>query len=398
MNKTKKIWQVNAELNKIIESFTVGEDYILDKKLLPYDIKASLAHIKMLYKGNILSEKEFSDLQKGLNEILKLWRNGGFQITQDQEDGHTAIEQFLTEKYSEAGAKIHTGRSRNDQVLIMMRLFMLDEIKEISVLFDKLETALRNQSKKNSELKLPGYTHAQKAMVASISMWLESFADGILDQKPFLKAMNKLLDQSPLGSAAGFGIRNFKNNRKLTAKIMGLSKVQENPMYCGLSRGHFENQFLQSISPTMLLLSRLNSDLLLFTMSEFNFMKLPVNMTTGSSIMPQKRNYDVLEIVRGRINAFLSSQLEIQNLIRNLISGYNRDLQLTKKSFVIAVENAKEILEIMILVIKNLEFNKDKLNNAMTADLFITEKVYELVNKGVPFRDAYQKIKKEFLK
>ena len=182
----KKIWQIRADIDKTIEAFTVGEDYILDKRLLPYDIKASLAHAEMLYKKKILTDNEFSDLKKGLNEILELWQKDKFEITQDQEDGHTAIEQYLTEKYGDAGAKIHTGRSRNDQALIMMRLFMLDELQIIDDLISKLEKSLRLQAQKNNKIQLPGYTHAQKAMVADIGMWLESFADGLFDQKPFL--------------------------------------------------------------------------------------------------------------------------------------------------------------------------------------------------------------------
>ena len=394
----KKLWQINDGLHPDIEKFTVGNDYLLDRKLLPYDLKASKAHAKMLKDKRVLSDTEYKNAITGLDKILKLWEEGKFHITQEQEDGHTAIEQFLTQKYGDVGKKIHTGRSRNDQALVMIRLYMKEEFQKISKEIEKLGEAFKIKAKENQNVQIPGYTHAQKAMPSSAKMWLESFSDALNDQKPFFEALDKLLNQSPLGSASGFGIANFDTNRKLTSKEMGFKKIQKNPMYCGMSRGHFENQFLQTFSPSILILARFVNDSLLFTMQEFNFISLPENFTTGSSIMPQKRNYDVLEIMRGKINNYFSAQNELQNLCMQLMSGYNRDVQLTKEIFITQIDNIKEILKIAILVVQNLAFNKKSLASSMTQDLFVTEDVYDLVNKGESFRTAYLKIKKELKK
>lgn len=394
----KKLWEIGDGLHPVVEKFTVGNDYLLDRKLLPYDIQASKSHAKMLREKKILSDADYKNAIKGLDEIQEFWKQGKFDIKQEQEDGHTAIEQFLTEKYGEVGKKIHTGRSRNDQALIMLRLYMKEESKKIIQKLDKLQKAFGFVAKNNRNLRMPGYTHAQKAMPSTVFMWLGSFSDALKDQKPFFEALNKLLDQSPLGSASGFGIENFDTNQDFTSKEMGFKKVQRNPMYCGISRGHFENQFLQTYAPSILILSRFVNDLLLFTMQEFDFMSLPENFTTGSSIMPQKRNYDVLEIARGRINKYFSAQTELQNIFVQLMSGYNRDVQLTKEIFVNQTENLNEIFDVLKLVVENLIFNEEKLSKAMTKDLFVTEDVYKLVNDGESFRTAYLKIKENFNK
>ncbi len=397
MNK-KKLWELDNKLDPSVEKFTVGSDYLLDAELLIYDIKASKAHAKMLKEKNVLSDADYKNAQKGLDEILELWKEGKFEIRQEQEDGHTAIEQFLTEKYGEVGKKIHTGRSRNDQVLVMLRLYMKKEAKNISKKVSLLADAFSTKAKENKNVQMPGYTHAQKAMPASVSMWLGSFSDALKDQKVFFDGLCELLDQSPLGSASGFGIANFDTNREFTSKEMGFKKVQKNPMYCAMSRGQFENQFLGTFSPSVLIFSRFVNDLLLFTMQEFDFFSLPASFTTGSSIMPQKRNYDVLEIARGRINAYFSAQSEIQNLCKCLISGYNRDTQLTKEIFVKQVKNLDEIVDVLTLVVKNLKIQEKKLSSAMTDDLFATEQVYDLVSSGKSFRTAYLEIKKDLNK
>ncbi len=397
MNK-KKLWELDNKLNPSVEKFTVGSDYLLDVELLPYDIEASKAHIKMLKKKNVLSDADYKNAQKGLDEILELWKEGKFEIKQEQEDGHTVIEQFLTEKYGEVGRKIHTGRSRNDQVLVMLRLYMKKESKNIAKKVSLLADAFNTKAKENKDIKMPGYTHAQKAMPASVDMWFGSFSDALRDQKVFFDGLRQLLDQSPLGSASGFGIANFDTNREFTSKEMGFKKVQENPMYCAMSRGQFENQFLETFSPSILILSRFVNDLLLFTMQEFDFFSLPVSFTTGSSIMPQKRNYDVLEIARGRMNAYFSAKSEIQNLCKCLISGYNRDTQLTKEIFVKQINNLNEIIDVLTLVVKNLKIQEENLSSAMSDDLFATEKVYDLVNDGKSFRTAYLEIKKDLNK
>jgi argininosuccinate lyase len=395
--QTKKLWQTDAALDPDVEKYTVGDDYLMDQKLLPYDIQASLAHAKGLRKIGIINAKELKQLEKGLKEILSLWKKGKFVIQRNQEDSHTAIEQYLTKKYGKVGKKIHTGRSRNDQAMVMIRLFMKDELGNIKKLIDSLIKTLQKQSEKYRSVPMPGYTHTQKAMPTTVGVWLDSFTASLKDIKPFLAALQKLIDQSPLGSASGFGIANLKSDRKLTAKLLKFQKVQTNPMYCGLARGHFENIFLQTLTPIMITCGRFANDLLLFTTQEFNFFALPKNMTTGSSIMPQKRNYDVLEIMRANITIFTSYQIQIQDIIKCLISGYHRDLIITKKPLIEGIELFKDTLQIAIKIAERLIVKKDNLSQAMTDDLYATEKVYDLVNKGVPFREAYGKIKKNII-
>lgn len=392
-----KLWQTGSELHPLVESFTVGTDYIYDQKLLPYDIIGSRAHAQGLEKIGILTSQELEIIEKGLDEIQTLWEKNEFQITQSQEDCHTAIEQYLTEKHGEVGKKIHTGRSRNDQVLTMIRLFLKAELQTLQIKSKKLNTLFVQRSEENIDIPLPGYTHAQKAMPTTIGKWLESFAHGLTDQLDIIKLSNNIFDQSPLGSAAGFGTTNLKLDRDFTSTQMGFAKVQENPLYCGLSRGLFEYQFLQSFISTLMILSRFNTDLLLFTMQEFGYCTLPTSMTTGSSIMPQKRNYDCLEIMRGRIKSYVAKTNEIQAIYTGLMSGYNRDIQLVKPLLCESITELNDIFDLMILVIENLKFDKEKCKLAMTDDLYATEKVYDLVAQGMPFREAYMKIKKEIL-
>lgn len=397
MTPGKKLWQTGDALNKEIENFTVGNDYLLDTQLLPFDIQASKAHVKMLVSVGVLSQKEGDDLYKELDNILALVEKGKFEITREQEDGHTAIEQYLVEKLGDTGKKIHTGRSRNDQVLVMMRLFMKTKLPKIVDQYKRLESIFRHVAEKNKNQIFPGYTHAQKAMPTTIDTWLTSFADALQDNSESFHPLVKILDQSPLGSASGFGIRNFKNNRTLSSQEMGFAKVQENPIYCGLSRGYFEYQFLQTFSPSLLLLLRFVTDTLMFTMSEFQYCSLPNSITTGSSIMPQKRNYDVFEIARGKIKQYFSLETQIRDICTGLISGYHRDLQLTKKPFLEAVALLEEILSVLSLSLENMEFHKENIQKAITPDLLATEKVYERVSRGIPFRDAYNQVKKEIL-
>lgn len=393
---TKKIWQISSQkTDPLIEKFTVGDDHTLDQKLLPYDIKASLVHAEMLYRIKILNKVEFEKIKKGLKEILKKWEEGSFEIKLEQEDGHTAIEQFLSDNYGEVGKKIHTGRSRNDQSLVMIRLFMKEKLKKIETDLNLLIKTFNKKINKTKKIPMPGYTHMQRAMPTNVGVWLGSFLDGLKDFKKTLKATLDIIDQNPLGSASGFGINNFKNDREFTTKKLGFKKTQKNPMYCGLSRGYFENIVLQNLSQAMILSGRFANDLLLFTTSEFDFLFLPNSFTTGSSIMPQKRNYDLIEIMRGNVKVFLSYQGQIQNIISTLGSGYQRDLQLTKKPLIEGVELCEKTLKILNQIVNHLEFKEDKLKQAMLLDLYLTEEVYDLVNNGMSFRDAYVNVKKK---
>jgi argininosuccinate lyase len=398
----KKLWdkkgakETNSKTNQTVEDYTVGVDYLLDLELLPYDLRGTMAHAKMLQKINILTAKELSILLSGLNKILALWKEGKFKIDKMQEDGHTAIEAFLTEHYGEVGKKIHTGRSRNDQSLVMTRLFSKEKLLEIREETQNLIKEFSMQIKKYGKIKMPGYTHMQRAMPSSVGMWLGSYADSLEDDLILLNATIEVIDQNPLGSAAGYGENTLGLNRKLTTKELNFKRVQENPMYCAFSRGKFENMVLQSVSNVMFDLGKVANDLLLFTTKEFNFFTLPDSFKTGSSIMPQKKNYDVLELVRGNVGIFNGYQNQIQNVIKNLPAGYNRDFQLTKEPYIKGMKLAFDSIEVMTLVIKNLEPKRNNLENACTPELYATDEALRLVKQGKNFREAYQEVKEKY--
>lgn len=394
-----KLWQIGEnKLDSLVEAFTVGDDYILDQELLPYDIKASIAHAEMLLKIGVITDKEFSQAQKGLQEILDKWSNGNFVIKKNQEDGHTAIEQYLTENFGEIGKKIHTGRSRNDQSLVMIRLFMKEKLLKIQIELQNVIKAFNKEVKKNNHIKMPGYTHLQKAMPTTVGVWLDSFSSAFNDVLVMLEATIKIIDQNPLGSASGFGIENFLLDRELTTKKLQFSKTQKNPMYCGLSRGYFENIVLQTLSQPMIIAGKFANDMLLFTTQEFNFFSLPNEFTTGSSIMPQKRNYDLFEIMRGNAKVFSSYQNEVQSIVSSIGSGYQRDLQLTKKPFVQGANLCLNTIVLLGKIVQSLKINYNEIEEAMTEDLYLTSEVYELVKKGKSFREAYIEIKKKWHK
>ncbi len=397
--KNHKLWQKknNEKLNEYVESYTVGIDYILDQELLKHDVEASIAHVEMLCSIGIMTKDETKKVIEGLGNIIKKANKNGFIITQSDEDGHSAIEKFLTQKCGDAGKKIHTGRSRNDQILVAMRLYMKSKVTEIYISIESLIKALTEKSKKYSGTIMPGYTHMQRAMPSSVSLWLLSFRDALKDSLIILESMAKILDQNPLGSIVGYGEKTLGLDREITTKKLNFSKVQVNPMYCALSRGKFELMTLQSLYPAMFDIGKLATDLLLFSTKEFNFCSLPHEFTTGSSAMPQKRNYDVLEIIRGNVSSYNGNTVILQNIVDKLPSGYNRDFQLTKEPFMKGIKIAKDSLEIMTLIIENLEIHTGILEKACTSELYATEKAYELVKKqGTPFRDAYKIVGKNY--
>lgn len=398
----KKLWdkkgakKSNNKISQIIEDYTVGIDYLLDLELLPYDIAGTMAHAKMLHKIKILNKKELDTLLAGLSKILALYKKGEFKIDKSQEDGHTAIEAFLTEHYGEVGKKVHTGRSRNDQALVMIRLFSKEKLLEIKKEVESLIKELEKQIKKQGKIKMPGYTHTQRAMPSTVGMWLGSFHDSLKDDLILIEATIKVIDQNPLGSAAGYGENILGLDRKFTTGVLGFKKVQENPMYCAMSRGKFENIILQAISNVMFDISKISNDLILFTTKEFDFFTLPDSFKTGSSIMPQKKNYDVLELVRGSVAVFNGYQHQIENIIKNLFSGYNRDFQLTKEPYVKGMKLAMDTIEVIILVVKNLEAKKTNLEDACSAELYATDEALKLVKAGKSFREAYQEVKEKY--
>ncbi|AJI54672.1 argininosuccinate lyase [Francisella philomiragia] len=391
---SKKLWQTETDkLLPIVEKYTVGQDYILDQKLLKYDLQASLAHAKMLYKMKVITKDELNLLKKGLQEIQELLSNNEFRITQDQEDGHTAIEQYLCTHYGEVGKKIHTGRSRNDQSLVMLRLFMIDKIQFLEKTIQENIYTLRSKASKFKNIPMPGYTHMQKAMPTTVATWLGSFADALADTLLLISATSKVINQNPLGSASGFGISNFKHDKEYTTELLGFNRTQDNPIYCAFSRGYFEKLALQTFSNPISIYSRFANDMMLFTMAEFDYFSLSNSYTTGSSIMPQKRNYDLFEIMRGNAKLYQGYLQQITSIIDSVPSGYNRDYQLTKLPFFEAITLIEDTALLFNSTIKDLNVHIDKLEQAMTPDLYATEEVYKLVEQGLSFRDAYVAIK-----
>lgn len=389
-----KLWTKNHQkkLDPLIEVYTVGNDYLLDLELIPYDVQASIAHATMLKKIGILTSKELITLTKGLKKILEQAKTNTFKITPEDEDGHTAIENFLTKNYGEVGKKIHTGRSRNDQILVTIRLFSKDALKDITALTKKLETLLRKLVTQHAKTKMPGYTHMQPAMPSTVSMWLQSYADSMADTLTLIHTTAHIIDQNPLGSVASYGEQTLGLDRDLTTKLLHFKKTQRNPMYCAMSRGKFELITLQTLSHVMLDLSKLASDLLRFTMKELNFFDLPLEFKTGSSVMPQKQNFDVLEILRANYGVFTGYETQIRTIIANLPSGYNRDLQLTKEPYLKGIKLVKDSLKIMRHTLQHLIVNTTNLAKACTPELSMADQAYALVKQGKPFRDAYREI------
>ncbi|MBW2974663.1 argininosuccinate lyase [Candidatus Woesearchaeota archaeon] len=384
-----KLWQTK-KLDKKIELFTGGNDYLLDKKLLKYDCIASIAHAKMLKKIGILNENELNKLKKELTNIIGLDEKGKFAVKAEDEDCHTAIENYLTKKLNDLGKKIHTCRSRNDQVVAAMKLYEKEELKEIKELAVKLIGSLKNLSKK--DIIMPGYTHMQKAMPSSVKLWAGCFMESLEDDLMLLDNALQIIDKNPLGTGAGYGIP-LKVDKDVTKDELGFKENYKNPICVQNSRGKHEAVILNALVNIMYTLNKLASDIILFSMQEFGFFHIPEEFTTGSSIMPQKKNPDVLELVRGRYSIVLGYEFQLKSLISNLISGYNRDLQLTKESLIKGIETTKECLEVMGLVVSKLEVDKENCKKAMTKELYATEKVYELVKKGKSFRQAYKEVK-----
>ncbi len=390
-----KLWQKTNTFNKQIESYTVGTDYLFDQKLVRYDCKVSIAHAKMLKKIGVITNEESEKIIKVLNEIIKLDKNKSFIVEQNDEDCHTAIENYLIKKLGDTGKKIHTARSRNDQVLTTLRLYYKDEIKNVINFVDFLIKTLVYFKEKYGYIELPGYTHMQKAMPSSISLWSEAFIESMNDNKKLLQEILQLTDQSPLGTGAGYGLP-IKVDRQLTARLLGFSKIQKNPIYVQNSRGKFESTILHGLNQIMIDLNKISTDILLFSMSEIGYMKLSSEICTGSSMMPHKHNPDVLELIRANYHKTLGLEFEIKSIISNLPSGYNRDLQLTKESIITGFDIVGESLKVIKVVIENLKLDENKCKKSMTKELYATNEIYNLTKQGIPFRDAYKKISKKY--
>jgi len=390
-----KLWEKENRLNKQIEDFTVGDDYILDQKLIKFDVLASIAHTKMLGKIGVLEKDEVGKLIAELNNVIQLDKENKFRILKEEEDCHTAIENHLTGKLGDLGKKIHTARSRNDQVLTALRLYYKEELNLCASLVNGLIKAIEKFIGKYGEIEFPGYTHTRKAMPSSISMWGTAFIDSMQDNLKGVNFALELIDQSPLGTGAGYGIP-IKIDRGYTAKLLGFGKLQENPIYTQNSRGKFESTILHTLTQIMIDFNKIATDLILFSMPEFGYFALPEEFCTGSSIMPQKENPDVLELLRAKYHIVVSYEMQIKNISSSLISGYNRDLQMTKEPTMKGLEITRQSLSVVALIFANIKVNKDNCRRAMTEDIYATEKVYELVKGGTPFREAYKIVSDEY--
>jgi argininosuccinate lyase len=386
------LWDKGYKIDKEVLAYTVGKDPAVDLTLVPYDCAASAAHAKMLEKIGVLTSIELAQLIEGLDEITALWKKGELVIRQEDEDCHTAIENTLVAKYGDVGKKIHTARSRNDQVLVALRLYEKEALADIRRRLEVFSRALPV----DDETPMPGYTHMQPAMPTTVGMWLGSFRAAAEDDLKFLDAVLDVIDQNPLGSGAGFGIPVFEIDRNMTARELGFARVQDNPMYAQLSRGKFEAAVLGVLSQIMFDMNKLATDIMLFSMKEFGFVSLPEAFCTGSSVMPQKKNPDVLEIARANYHVVLGQELAVKSLMGNLISGYNRDMQLIKEPLFHGVEVTKQTVTIMTRVVQAVSVNAERCAEAMTDELYATEEAYKLVKQGVAFRDAYRMIAERF--
>ena len=395
MAKIKKLWDKGQTVNKLIEKFTVGDDYLLDQMLVPFDCQASIAHAQMLGKINILNKEEVNRLVDVLSEIKKLNQSGKFTILPEHEDCHTAIELYLVNKLGDLGKKIHTGRSRNDQVLTALRLYYKEKINKFMTLANRYIMSLKNLIKQYGKISFPGYTHTRKAMPTTIKVWAGAFIDSMRDNKILLKMTLDLIDQSPLGSGAGYGVP-LDLDREMTALKMGFKRVQKNPIYVQMSRGKFESTFLHCLTQIMFDLNKIATDIIFFSIPELAYLVIPDEFCTGSSIMPQKKNPDVLELIRAKYHKVVSMESEVKNITANLISGYNRDLQDTKAPVLKSFEITEKSFEVMTLVIGGLHVDASKCSAAMSNEVYATERVYDLVKKGIPFRDAYKTVGNQY--
>lgn len=386
-----KLWQKDYSLNKLMEEFTVGKDFELDQNLVISDCLASYAHGKMLASIGILKEDELKSIKEGLKKIIDLSLTGSFPITLSDEDCHTAIENYLVSHAGDAGKKIHTGRSRNDQVLTCLRVysrdFLFTFIKEVVSLSEILTVF----ADKHAMTPMPGRTHMQIAMPSSVGLWAGAFAEEIGDSLSMTMAVLGIIDQSPLGSAASYGVP-IALDREMTASLLGFSKVQNNVLYVNNSRGKFESLIIDSLDQVLLTISKMAQDLILFSLPEFGYFSLPSELCSGSSIMPQKKNPDGLELLRAKSASLSAYGIQIKNIIRSLPTGYNRDFQEVKEPFLKGIKLALQCVRIIQLTISELVVNKENLENAFTPEIFATDEALKLVLTGKSFRDAYRDV------
>lgn len=386
-----KIWEKDYELDELIEEFTVGQDYLLDRRLVVADCLAGMAHAQMLSSIGVLTVDETERLKRELAAIIGEFVDGRFVVERSDEDCHTAIENRLTQGLGEVGKKIHTGRSRNDQVLAAMRLYTRSFLLTLSDEIAALVSELISFAEHHRQVPMPGRTHMQPAMPSSVGLWGAAFAEELLDDLTLLWSSYSLNDQSPLGSAASYGVP-LPVDREMVASLLGFHQVQQNVLYVNNSRGKFESVILDALDQCGLSLSKIAQDLILFSMPEFGYFSLPAELCSGSSIMPQKKNPDALELIRARSAAISAAGFQIKSTIRSLPSGYNRDFQETKEPFLRSLDTAMGCVRIMRLTFQKLSVNSARLVAGFSPEIFATDAAYKLVREGESFREAYREI------
>ena len=386
-----KLWEKGYVLDEEVENFTVGDDFLLDQKLVKMDVLGSIAHAMMLTKIGILSEDELIKLKGTFKEILRLFDEGRFIISIEDEDVHTKVENHLTDRLGDLGKKLHTARSRNDQVIVDLRLYTKEKLLEILKDTLNLCRTLWEFSNKYKGIIMPGRTHTQPAMPSSVGLWASALLESILDDMRIIKTAYQINNQCPLGSAASYGVP-LDIDRQYTSDLLGFEKVQNNVLYANNSRGKTESIVLFSLSQLMLDLSKVASDIILFNTREFNYFNLPQEFCCGSSIMPQKRNPAVMELIRAKTSTVLSYLFQVTSIIEALPSGYNRDFQETKSPLLKGMDIVDSSIKVCDLVFPQLKVNEDVLEQSCTSEIFATDRALDLVQKGMPFRDAYKEV------
>ncbi|GAC1302611.1 MAG: argininosuccinate lyase [Mucilaginibacter sp.] len=386
-----KLWQKSTTVNELVENFTVGRDREFDLQMAAFDVLGSLAHTQMLESIGLMSSDDLQVVQKELKSIYRDIADGKFTIAQEVEDVHSQVELLLTERIGDAGKKIHSGRSRNDQVLVDLKLFFRHELQQVVEEIDKLFRLLIELSNKHKDVLLPGYTHLQVAMPSSFGLWFGAYSESLTDDLEMVLAAYKITNKNPLGSAAGYG-SSFPLNRTLTTQLLGFESLNYNVVYAQMGRGKTERVIAQALSSVAATLAKMAMDQALYLSQNFAFVSYPDTLTTGSSIMPHKKNPDVWEIMRGKCNRLQALPTDVAMMTVNLPSGYHRELQLLKELLFPAFTDLKDCLHMATFMMQNITVNADILNDPKYAYLFSVEEVNRQVLNGVPFRDAYKQV------
>jgi argininosuccinate lyase len=386
-----KLWDKGYEINKEIEQFEVGDDVIYDKNLLIPDLLGSIAHAAGLHKIGMVTDQQFKELQGALIQLIEKAESGEFTVEQGDEDVHTTIEAALTEMLGDTGKRIHTARSRNDQVIVDTRIYLKQVAPRLLSAILDCAQSLHDFAEKYRTTPMPGYTHMQRAMLSSVGVWAGAYLEALMDDLVLLETALDINNQCPLGSAASYGVP-LPIDRQYVSDLLGFDKVQNNVLYAQHGRGKFEAMVVQALAQVLLDLSKMAQDIMLFTTAEYNFFLISPEFTTGSSIMPQKKNLGAMEMLRAKGSIMVSYQGQMMSVLTGLPSGYNMDYQETKKPFMDAIELTIQSCAVASLTIQQIIPNEDAMNAACTPDLFATDAAYELVEQGVPFRDAYRQI------